>query len=71
MVEKCLHDIQRGSPVDSKPSLTVVRYARLIYDQTLEGAPSPATLREREILHLSSPEADSGAARTSPGRFQR
>ena len=27
--------------------------------------------REREVLHLSSPEADSGAARTSPGRFQR
>ena len=27
--------------------------------------------RERERLHLSSPEADSGAARTSPGRFQR
>ena len=30
-----------------------------------------ATERERERLHLSSPEADSGAARTSPGRSQR
>ena len=27
--------------------------------------------RERERLHLSSPEADSGAARTSPGRSQK
>ena len=27
--------------------------------------------RERERLHLSSPGADSGAARTSPGRSQR
>ena len=25
--------------------------------------------REREVLHLSSPEADAGAARTCPGRF--
>ena len=27
--------------------------------------------REREVLHLSSPKADSGAARTSPGRVQK
>ena len=26
---------------------------------------------EREVLHLSSPKADSGAARTSPGRSQK
>ena len=35
---------------------------------------SPSTSREereRERLHLSSPEADAGAARTSPGRSQR
>ena len=27
--------------------------------------------REREVLHLSSPKADSGAARTSPGGSQK
>ena len=36
-----------------------------------DDAGAARTEREREILHLSSPEADSGAARTSPGRSQR